>query len=135
MHKRMMGSLVWGRRSVFTSVMLYIYKVFNEAKLLKLRSTPLTHPRFLIGLLNGMTTASKALVAEVCGPEHNTVGMGLMTCELSRICPARTEWNYAPLTIINYCIEGRTAYLGACKGRRSLDQGTEQAKVSRYSTE
>ncbi|CAM9789681.1 unnamed protein product, partial [Laminaria digitata] len=35
--------------------------------------------RFLIGLLNGIMTASKALIAEVCGPEHETVGMGFIT--------------------------------------------------------
>lgn len=39
-------------------------------------------PRFLLGLFNGMMTASKTLVTEVCGTEHATVGMGLITCEI-----------------------------------------------------
>ena len=40
--------------------------------------------RVLLGLVNGMMTASKTLVSEVCGPEHDTVGMGLLTCEICR---------------------------------------------------
>eukprot|EP00904_Undaria_pinnatifida_P003322 jgi/Undpi1/12991/HiC_scaffold_7.g02655.m1 len=35
--------------------------------------------RLLLGLVNGMMTASKSLVSQVCGPEHDTVGMGLLT--------------------------------------------------------
>lgn len=37
--------------------------------------------RFLLGLLNGMMAASKTLVPEVCGKEHQTVGMGVVTSE------------------------------------------------------
>eukprot|EP00904_Undaria_pinnatifida_P003321 jgi/Undpi1/12990/HiC_scaffold_7.g02654.m1 len=39
--------------------------------------------RVLLGLVNGMMTASKTLVSEVCGPEHDTVGMGLLTSSWS----------------------------------------------------
>ena len=39
-------------------------------------------PRFLLGLLNGMVAASKTLVSDVCGKEHETVGMGVVTSEL-----------------------------------------------------
>ena len=38
-------------------------------------------PRFLLGLLNAMVSASKTLVSEVCGKEHETVGMGVVTSE------------------------------------------------------
>ncbi|CAM9682856.1 unnamed protein product, partial [Laminaria digitata] len=37
--------------------------------------------RFLIGLLNGVTVTAKTLVSEVCGKEHDTVGMGVMPSE------------------------------------------------------
>ena len=37
------------------------------------------HLRFLLGLLNGMMVASKTLVSDVCGKEHETVGMGVVT--------------------------------------------------------
>ena len=39
--------------------------------------------RFLLGLFNGTLTASKTLVSEVCGKEHEVVGMGVVTSELS----------------------------------------------------
>ena len=39
------------------------------------------HVRFLLGLLNGMMVASKTLVSDVCGKEHETVGMGVVTSE------------------------------------------------------
>eukprot|EP00904_Undaria_pinnatifida_P005739 jgi/Undpi1/2295/HiC_scaffold_13.g05679.m1 len=35
--------------------------------------------RFLLGLFNGMMAASKTLVPHVCGKEHETVGMGVVT--------------------------------------------------------
>lgn len=38
-----------------------------------------------MGLTNGMMPASKTLVSEVCGTEHATVGMGLVTCEVFRL--------------------------------------------------
>eukprot|EP00904_Undaria_pinnatifida_P008637 jgi/Undpi1/4903/HiC_scaffold_19.g08255.m1 len=34
--------------------------------------------RFLLGLLNGATVVSRTLVSDVCGSEHETVGMGLV---------------------------------------------------------
>lgn len=39
--------------------------------------------RFLPGLLNGTIAASKTLVSEVCGKEHEVVGMGVVNSELS----------------------------------------------------
>eukprot|EP00904_Undaria_pinnatifida_P000576 jgi/Undpi1/10519/HiC_scaffold_29.g12969.m1 len=39
--------------------------------------------RFLLGLLNGMMVASKTLVSDVCGKEHETVGMGVVTTSWS----------------------------------------------------
>lgn len=47
---------------------------------------PLPPPpaRLLLGLLNGMVAASKTLVSEVCGKEHETVGMGVVTGESCR---------------------------------------------------
>eukprot|EP00904_Undaria_pinnatifida_P000540 jgi/Undpi1/10487/HiC_scaffold_29.g12937.m1 len=39
--------------------------------------------RFLLGLLNGVTAASKTLVSQVCGTEHETVGMGVITTSWS----------------------------------------------------
>ena len=40
--------------------------------------------RFLLGFLNGVSVVSKTLVSEVCGSEHETVGMGVVTSECSR---------------------------------------------------
>lgn len=37
--------------------------------------------RFLLGLLNGMVPLWPTLVSEVCGKEHEVVGMGVMTSE------------------------------------------------------
>lgn len=42
------------------------------------------HFRFLLGLFNGMMAAAKTLVPIVCGKEHETVGMGVVSSELSR---------------------------------------------------
>lgn len=39
------------------------------------------HSRFLLGLLNGMMAASKTLVSEVCGKEHEATGMNVVTSE------------------------------------------------------
>ena len=39
--------------------------------------------RFLLGLFNGTTAASRTLVSEVCGKEHEVVGMGVLSGELS----------------------------------------------------
>lgn len=38
-------------------------------------------PRFLIGLLNATMAISTAMVSEVCGKEHEVVGMGVLTSE------------------------------------------------------
>ena len=40
--------------------------------------------RFLLGLLNGVIVVSRTLVSDVCGSEHETVGMGVVTGECSR---------------------------------------------------
>lgn len=39
-------------------------------------------PRFLLGLLTGAKVASKTIVSDVCGKEHDTAGMGVTTGEL-----------------------------------------------------
>ena len=39
-------------------------------------------PRFLLGLLIGAMVACRTIVSEVCGNEHDTVGMGVVTGEL-----------------------------------------------------
>ena len=39
------------------------------------------HARFMLGMTNGTTVACKPLVSEVCGKEHATVGMGVLTSE------------------------------------------------------
>ncbi|CBN78854.1 conserved unknown protein [Ectocarpus siliculosus] len=37
--------------------------------------------RFLLGLLNGMTVIFPTLVSEICGKEHEVVGLGAVTSE------------------------------------------------------
>ncbi|CAN0350684.1 unnamed protein product, partial [Scytosiphon promiscuus] len=35
--------------------------------------------RFLLGALNGLVAIAKCLISEVCGKEHEVVGMGFVT--------------------------------------------------------
>lgn len=37
--------------------------------------------RFLLGALNGLVAIGKCLISEVCGKEHETVGMSFVTGE------------------------------------------------------
>eukprot|EP00904_Undaria_pinnatifida_P010120 jgi/Undpi1/6238/HiC_scaffold_20.g08722.m1 len=38
--------------------------------------------RFVLGLLNGTLVAGRTIVSDVCGKEHDTVGMGVVTGEM-----------------------------------------------------
>lgn len=40
--------------------------------------------RFLLGALNGVSAVCKTMVSEVCGKQHEVVGMGVTTSESGR---------------------------------------------------
>ena len=72
------------RRSAFGNrygtQLLKSKEALSHASQVELSPSLVCERRFLIGLCAGMETASKPLVEEVCGPEHNVVGMGYTTC-------------------------------------------------------
>lgn len=47
----------------------------------QLHHHPQTHIRFLLGAMNGLVAISKCMISEICGKEHETVGMSFVTGE------------------------------------------------------
>ena len=41
-----------------------------------------SRPRFLFGMVTGTVVAGKSIVSDVCGKDHDTVGMGVVTGEV-----------------------------------------------------
>lgn len=45
--------------------------------------------RFLLGAMNGLIAIGKCMISEVCGKEHETVGMSFVTGEQLRMSDRR----------------------------------------------
>lgn len=48
--------------------------------------------RFLLGALNGLVTTAKTMISEVCGSEHEVVGMSFVTGDVTAALRQQVEF-------------------------------------------